>query len=177
MPGISSFIYIYLVHFRKEYCTTKGRNSSHFSEYLHLFFGVRFPLIICLTEGSRRYINKSGIILKNYDMFLYFRTYFILLSIIAHVRNLYTVIPLSIFWIWYCFRVDILVLGFFAMTALCYDGLTNYFFLIIEILKQSNLKTQDTINMLKQYFTSFVIWVTSHLHLQHIEEHSTQLEE
>ena len=33
------FIYISLVHFCKELCTSKGRNTSHFSEYLLLFFG------------------------------------------------------------------------------------------------------------------------------------------
>ena len=37
-------MYISLVYFWKEYCTTKGRNASHYTTYLHLFFEVRFSL-------------------------------------------------------------------------------------------------------------------------------------
>ena len=40
---------IYLVHFLKIYCTSKGRNTSHFSEYLQLFLGFRFPLMFYMN--------------------------------------------------------------------------------------------------------------------------------
>lgn len=51
-------IYISLVHYCMEYCTTLGRTKFHISAYLHLFFRVRFLLMSFLLLTSIHHLLR-----------------------------------------------------------------------------------------------------------------------